>query len=661
VTALETGRWSYDQEQKLAMLVYWIRAADPSLPPEVVRGVVAHLTARPQQRTILVGHFERCPDLLPSGDTRIPPLAQRLIERLAAAGSQVVVRPVCGFCGRARLLDRILPDGHRACGQCVQRRRLEPCTRCRRERPIERRVGYEQLCQGCYRRDPAFQETCAGCGRDAFIVARPPSGPRCAACAATKHRCVECGQVAKTRPGLLDGPVCNRCVERLRNNPGPCPGCGDTKILAFLHDQQRVCATCAGQPPRFACKQCGREDHQHGRRCAVCVLRDRVAALLAGPDGQTHPGLAPLGDALCAVDRPKSTLHWLQYSHGPAVLRRMALGEIAVSHAGLDALPRTKSLDYLRDLLVALGVLPAQVVEFERLDPWLRDLLTTLSPDHVRIVQPYATWHVLRNARAKANRGQLTPSAAEHARANIHGTINFLTFLTDRSRTLATARQVDLDDYLTDHHGRARHLNGFLNWARQRHLMGDLRTPPWQRTTPEVTLTDDDRWAAVARLLHDETLNLVVRVAGLFVLLYGQPLTRICRTTPDQIDHEHQQVTIRFGDDPVVLPAPLDNLVLALLDRRGHASIAGQPTRWLFPGGHPGRHRHAGTFRRQLAKVGIMLHPARNAAMVQLAAEIPAPVLADLLGLRPHTAVRWATLAARDWAAYTALRPHGRS
>jgi len=47
--------------------------------------------------------------------------------------------------------------------------------------------------------------------------------------------------------------------------------------------------------------------------------------------------------------------------------------------------------------------------------------------------------------------------------------------------------------------------------------------------------------------------------------------------------------------------------------------------------------------------------------MVQLAAEIPAPVLADLLGLRPHTAVRWATLAARDWAAYTALRPHGRS
>jgi hypothetical protein len=45
-----------------------------------------------------------------------------------------------------------------------------------------------------------------------------------------------------------------------------------------------------------------------------------------------------------------------------------------------------------------------------------------------------------------------------------------------------------------------------------------------------------------------------------------------------------------------------------------------------------------------------MLQPDRNAALMQLAAEIPAPVLGDLLGLSPQTAVRWATLAARDWA-----------
>jgi hypothetical protein len=459
-------------------------------------------------------------------------------------------------------------------------------------------------------RDPTFHETCAACGRDAFVVARPSTGPRCAACAAKKHPCVDCGRVARTRPCLIDGPVCDRCVERLRRNPGACPGCGDTKILAFLDDhRRRVCARCAGKPSTFACEQCGREDHQHGQRCAVCVLHERVTALLSGTDDQVHPALTPLLDALCAVDRPKSTLFWLRQSSGPAVLRRMALGEIAVTHEALDTLPRTKSLDYLRDLLIAVEVLPTQVIEFERLGPWLRAVLAALAPSQARIVQPYATWNVLRGARDKANRGQLTPSAAEHARANILGAINFLSFLDRRAQDLATARQVDLDDYLTGHHGRARHLAGFLKWARQRLLVADLRTAPWQPTTPEVTLTDDDRWAAVARLLHDDALNLDVRVAGLFVLLYGQPLTRICRTTPDQIEHRGQHVTIRFGDDPVVLPAPLDNLLLALLNRRGHASIAGRPTRWLFPGGHPGRHRHAGMFRRELAKAGIMPTP----------------------------------------------------
>ena len=147
-----------------------------------------------------------------------------------------------------------------------------------------------------------------------------------------------------------------------------------------------------------------------------------------------------------------------------------------------------------------------------------------------------------------------------------------------------------------------------------------------------------------------------MRVAGLFVLLYGQPLTRICGTTSDQVSHTSDSVTIQFGATPVTLPAPLDGLVLQLLDRRGPSSYASRPTHWLFPGGSPGRHRNASTFRRRLAEVGIMLLPARNAALMQLAAEVPAPVLADLLSLVPSTAIKWATIASRDWAAYTAQR-----
>jgi hypothetical protein len=42
--------------------------------------------------------------------------------------------------------------------------------------------------------------------------------------------------------------------------------------------------------------------------------------------------------------------------------------------------------------------------------------------------------------------------------------------------------------------------------------------------------------------------------------------------------------------------------------------------------------------------------------MFGLAAESPTPILADILGLGTNTAVRWATLASRDWSHDTALR-----
>ena len=61
-------------------------------------------------------------------------------------------------------------------------------------------------------------------------------------------------------------------------------------------------------------------------------------------------------------------------------------------------------------------------------------------------------------------------------------------------------------------------------------------------------------------------------------------------------------------------------------------------------------------FRSQLVALGIAPNQARKAAMFQLAAEMPAPVLADLLGLSATTASRWASLAARDWSQYAGMR-----
>ena len=79
------------------------------------------------------------------------------------------------------------------------------------------------------------------------------------------------------------------------------------------------------------------------------------------------------------------------------------------------------------------------------------------------------------------------------------------------------------------------------------------------------------------------------RVAGLFVLLYAQWPATISRLTLGHVQAAGDQVRIRLGCEPDVLPEPLGALVLQLVaTRRGHAAIGDQGTSaWLFPGGQP--------------------------------------------------------------------------
>jgi hypothetical protein len=82
--------------------------------------------------------------------------------------------------------------------------------------------------------------------------------------------------------------------------------------------------------------------------------------------------------------------------------------------------------------------------------------------------------------------------------------------------------------------------------------------------------------------------------------------------------------------------------------------------RWLFPGRVPGQPIDGHSLTNLLNRHGISARPARNGA---LAADLPAAILADLLGLHVNTAVRWVTYARRGWADYLAIRTaeHGKS
>lgn len=125
----------------------------------------------------------------------------------------------------------------------------------------------------------------------------------------------------------------------------------------------------------------------------------------------------------------------------------------------------------------------------------------------------------------------------------------------------------------------------------------------------------------------------------------------------DQVTtHPDGSVSVTFDTVPIPLPDPLAQLVLQHLSRRGQASYASHPDRWLFPGGIPGRHLATENIRGQLVKRGIHPLSARNAAMFQLATAMPSAIVADVVNISPITASRWAALTAQNWSQYTAHR-----
>lgn len=58
----------------------------------------------------------------------------------------------------------------------------------------------------------------------------------------------------------------------------------------------------------------------------------------------------------------------------------------------------------------------------------------------------------------------------------------------------------------------------------------------------------------------------------------------------------------------------------------------------------------------QIDSYGVRARHHRLTALYQLAAEIPAPLLADLLGISPASAETWSRLANRSWVDYPAMR-----
>jgi hypothetical protein len=300
-------------------------------------------------------------------------------------------------------------------------------------------------------------------------------------------------------------------------------------------------------------------------------------------------------------------------------------------------------------------VLPPRDEELARTERWLQALLaSTVLPEHRQLLQSFSAWQVMRRLRRSSEAAGRPRTPTAHARLQIKTSAGFLNWLNTRNQTLAGCGQADVEQWLATSPS-ACYVRQFLLWAAEHHHCPVLQIPSPPRIAGTAT-DPEQRWALVSRLLHDDTLELTDRIAGSLLLLFGQQQSRIAAMTTSQVIRLGEDVFVRFGQHDIPVPATLGDLLLQLVrDGKPHTGVGSpSPSQWLFPGGIPGRPITASTLADRLRKLGIATQSGRRAALMDLAAQLPAAVLADLLNLHPTTAAKWMHEAGGDWSRYAA-------
>jgi len=592
-----------------------------------------------------------------AGHNAPAPAVLRFVNDLAKAGSGKVVRPACPRCGQVKTLSKLL-GGQRVCRNCFAKSRAIPCSKCGSVRePAARDAGGGPLCPNCLVNDPINLEDCTVCGRRTRVAVRAPDGPLCQNCHQSPIlACGVCGRTAPCEISRATGrPWCIRCQRRWMR----CSTCHTIAPLRGGTLQAPLCAQCVNPDPDFwdRCPDCKITWTLRPRPCQRCTLDQRIRRLIGDDTGRIRTDLVPLHEGLAQVERPDLAMAWLHRPKVAELLTGLGRDDRPLTHDLLDDLPPSKTLDHLRSVLVATATLPDRDERLVRLERWTQALLSARQDlDQRRILQAYAHWHHLRRLRQRLRGAHATGLQCTNVRSHIAAAADFLDWLTNRSLTLASCTQADLDQWIasqTHHRDQTGH---FVRWAvAHRHAtrltFGAVR---WQG--PTGPLDTDKLWDDARRLLHDDTLKTSDRVVGLLLLLYAQDLGTISRLTTGHVHADDHRVQIQLGDVPVDLPEPVAALVRDLLATRRARTIIDNPNAapWLFPGrqhGHPLTPSYLGG---RLKKIGIRPGLARSTALFTLATELPAAVLARMLGIHIKVAVAWQHASSGDWMTYGA-------
>ncbi len=657
-----------------------------SLPPVLDRFVRALATAGAQQITVI---HPRCLDC-----GRSEPAHLRLAEGVlcGACHSRRAGKHICVGCGLLRRPYNRDEAGNPRCGRCVQRGRgdsqhaellqqltavlapgavLDDATitgvlasvapRRHQLRVLAELLATHELTDRALpfalaRLVIALRTAGADLPAPPCASCQQPTGPevslhglrvRCRSCA---WRCPTCGKTRRSN----DPRPCRRC----RLDPHRRRGrCGDCQQPDRLLDDQARCHACRARAVR-SCADC-----QHNRAlslidgqkiCQPCTLRRTVDQVL--PE---HPqgALRALRTAILAAE-PMTTRRWLRRPAIAALLGDLDSGRLPLTHTALDDQPASRAVEHLRDLLLATGGLPEDPDRLlGRFHDDSQQVLSTVEVSDARTVRSWLRWQVMPRLRRHLDGHVDIRAAIGNAKRTLSQVVVFLNSLEATQRTLSGCEQRDLDNWFSASRAGRHHIRPFLVWAQHtKRLPSTLILPPSYQSRSQTHADPEQRWTIARRLVHDTTLDTVDRVAGALVVLYAQPLVRICALTTDDVQIGGKTVTVSLGEDPLELQEPFATLIGSLPMRR-RAGVAEQvPGNWLFPGQRAGRHLAAVNLGNRLRALGIEPRRMRLAALDQLTKEIPPAMLTGVLGLKAPQTVRRTSQAGGDWARYAANR-----
>jgi len=652
----------HDARDPLLVLAEVITAADPELPAEAITAAIKATVTKRAHLQKLAWVLREAPALLTGDGAKAPfPVVLRLIDVLCESGATRIQRPACPRCQRVVTLSK-QRDGLRICRNCFARARAVPCAQCGTIREPAARDGQGRpLCPYCLVNDPVNREECVRCRRRRQVSTRTPAGPVCALCNLPDIRaCSSCGRTVPCRISKITGqPRCGACARSWAR----CSRCGQLAATRAGTRDTPLCGDCAVSGPGLfrTCPSCGSPGRLIAGACRRCHLHQRLGELLSDHTGRIRPEMQILHQTLAAAERPATVLNWLSRGALQAVLTELGAGPRPLTHAALDELPPSKPLTHLRSVLVATGALPVRDEHFAQPERWTMQIIASQAdPKDKQVLHRYAVWHLLRRLRSRIRGTRATHNQAFVARRNINAALAFLNWLTARDLTLATCPQADLDEWTASASISERGPTGhFIRWAKNQKLTS-LDFPATRWAGPNRVIDTEGRWEQARRLLHDDTLQPEDRAAGLLVLLYAQQPASISRLTLGHIQASDNEVKLRLGREPVVLPEPPAGLILRLAaTRRGHATTGDQGTSpWLLPGGRPGQPISPYRVSERLRQIGICPGPARSTALFQLATELPAALLARMLGIHIDVAVAWQHASAGDWMTYAADVSH---